>query len=117
MAAFPWFPFGFKLSGGVVGRLLKEGLGYQIVENQGRETVFLRCDGSALVAAGVRQILDPDRDGVCETAFGQRSYLYVMFSKNEQPIVVRDWSVVMGLPTSSDVADLGKALRTLRQEF
>jgi hypothetical protein len=50
MAAFPWFPIGHKIPGGAIGRLLQEGQGYQVVQNQGRDSLFLLLDKASFVA-------------------------------------------------------------------
>ena len=117
MFAFPWFPVGYALPGGPVGRLLREGSGYQIVDNQTGESASLILESATLVAMGAYKFLDPINDGFYFGEFGGRSYLSRRFERSEQPIIVRDWPKVMGLPTSSDASSLGKALRRMREVF
>jgi cell division protease FtsH len=117
MFAFPWFPLGYRLPGGSVGRLQREGGGYQIVDNQAHDSVFLVLERTALVATGAETFLDPTHDGFHLVEFGSRLYLSRLFERSEQPVIVRDWPKVMGLPTSSDASNLGKAVRRLREAF
>lgn len=117
MFAFPWFPLGYPLPGGSIGRLQQEGGGYQIVDNQSRDSVFLVLEGAALVATGAEKLLDPSHDGFHLIEFGGCSYLSRLFERSEQPLMVRDLPKLMGLPTSSDASNLGKAVRRLREEF
>jgi hypothetical protein len=63
MFAFPWFPLGYTLPGGSIGRLQQEGGGYQIVDNQAHDLVFLVLERTALVAIGAEKFLDPVHDG------------------------------------------------------
>ena len=117
MFAFPWFPFGYTLPGGSIGRLQQEGGGYQIVDNQARDSVFLVLERNALVATGAEKFLDPTQDGFHLVEFGDRSYLSRLFERSEQPVRVRDLPKLMGLPTSSDASNLSKAVRRLREAF
>jgi|SRR5581483_1509563 len=117
MFAFPWFPLGYALPGGSVGRLQEEGSGYQIVDNQAHDSAFLVLEKTSLVAIGAEKLLDPTHDGFCSIEFGGRAYLSRLFERSEKPIVVRDWPRVMGLPTSSDASSLGTAVRRLREAF
>src|SRR5271166_1114086 len=117
MFAFPWFPLGYMLPGGSVGRLQQEGSGYQIVDNQAHDSVFLVLERTALVATGAEKVLDLTHDRFHLIEFGGRSYLSRLFERSEQPVVVRDWPKVVGLPTSSEALTLGKAVRRLREVF
>jgi len=50
MAGFPWLPIGFAVPDGTqVGRLLSEGMGYQIVAAQGDERVLLLLQPESVV--------------------------------------------------------------------
>jgi hypothetical protein len=117
MAAFPWFPIGHKILGGAVGRLLKEGQGYQIVQNQGRDSVFLLLDKTSFVANAAATLLKHMDQDIPNFEFGGRSYFCRLFEKTKQPITVRDLPNVIGLPTSSDAAGLGRAIQQLRKAF
>jgi hypothetical protein len=117
MFTFPWFPLGYNLPGGAVGRLNHEGSGYQIIENKEQDSVFLVLESTALAATGAEKFLDLAHDGFCSIDFGGRSYLSRLFKRGEQPVVISEWSRVMGLPTSSDASSLGKALARLREGF
>jgi cell division protease FtsH len=117
MFAFPWFPLGYTLPGGSIGRLQHEGGGYQIVDNQAHDLVFLVLERTALVAIGAEKFLDPVHDGFHFIEFGGRSYLSRLFERSEQPVRVRELPKVVGLPTSSDASNLGKAVRRLRETF
>jgi hypothetical protein len=117
MSSFPWFPIGHKLPDGSVGRLQQEGAGYQIIQNQAQDSVFLVLENACLATKGAEKLLEPSGEGFRTIEFGDRSYRLRLFEKNEQPVIVRDWSKVIGLPTSSDVFALGKAIRSLRGEF
>ena len=117
MSSFPWFPIGHKLPDGSVGRLQQEGAGYQIIQNQTHGSVFLVLENACLAAKGAEKLFDPSGEGFHSIEFGDRSYRLRLFEKNEQPVIVRDWSTATGLPTSADVFVLGKAIRSLRGEF
>jgi hypothetical protein len=117
MVAFPWFPIGHKIPGGAVGRLLQEGQGYQVLQNQAHDAVFLVMDKSSLVAKAATKSLYR-LDGDFRTfEFGGRSYFSRLFDKTSPPIIIRDLPKVMGLPTSSDAAGLGRAIEQLRSAF
>jgi cell division protease FtsH len=69
------------------------------------------------VAIGTERFLNPDHDGFHLVEFGERSYLSRLFERSEQPVLVRELPKVVGLPTSSDASNLGKAVRHLRKAF
>ena len=89
----------------------------QIVQNQRDDSVFLILRSASLLARGVEKLLDPGRAGFQSVEFSGQSYLSRLFGKSEQPVAVRDWSKVMGLPTSSDASWLSSAVRRLREAF
>jgi hypothetical protein len=117
MFAFPWFPLGYRLPGGSIGRLQQEGGGYQVVDNQACDSVFLVLERTALVTTGAEKFLDPAHDGFHFIEFGGRSYVSRLFERSEQPVMVRDLPKLMGLPTSSDASNLCNAVRRLREAF
>jgi cell division protease FtsH len=117
MAAFPWFPIGHKVPGGAVGRLLQEGEGYQVVQNQGHKSAFLILDKASFVGKAAAQLLKPIDEDFRYFEFSSRPYFSRLFEKAKQPIVVRDLPKVIGLPTSSDTVALGQAIQQLRNAF
>src|SRR5437016_462909 len=100
MPGFPWFPLDHKLLDGNVGRLRQEGDGFQIIADRGSERTFLVIEHGSLVSEGAQVLLDPVRDGFCNFEFCGKTYLSRMFDKGEEPLVIRDWRHVFGLPTS-----------------
>src|SRR6266545_4676504 len=117
MPGFPWFPLGHNLSDGKVGRLRQEGDGFQIIADQGSERTFLVIEDGSLVSDGARTLLDPVRDGFRSFEFGGRAYISRLFEKGEEPLIIRDWRNVLGLPSSSDALALARAIRRLREAF
>jgi cell division protease FtsH len=117
MSGFPWFPIGHGLPGGSVGRLRQEGIGYQIVSDQTKNATFLILESGSLASEGAKNLLGSAITGFHSSEFAGRSYLLRRFEKAEEPIIIRDWSKVMGLPTSSDTATIGNAIRRLREAF
>jgi len=117
MAAFPWFPIGHKIPGGAIGRLLQEGQGYQVVQNQGHGSVFLLLNKTSFVANAAATLLKHMDEDFRNFEFSGRSYFSRLFEKTKQPIMVRDLPKVIGLPTSSDAAGLGRAIQQLRNAF
>ena len=117
MSGFPWFPIGYKLPDGSVGRLRKEGNGYQIVLDQSEEGVFLILESGSLAQEGAQKLLGSAFDEFHSLQFGGRSYISRLFERGEEPVVIRDWTKTMGLPTSSDVSAVGNAIRHLREAF
>ena len=115
MSNFPWLPLGYKLTGGAVGRLQHEGVGYQLVQNLSKEFVFLLIEHSSLAAKAVN-LISPNIV-FDEIEFGQRSLLSRPFGIRERPIVVREWPKQIGLLTSSDAFKLGEAVKGLRKGF
>jgi cell division protease FtsH len=117
MAGFPWFPFGHSIPGCVVGPLRKEDTGYQIIATQGTDKVVLIVEGGSLASKAVEKLESSPIRGFTDFKFGGRSYLSRVFDKEEQPIVVREWPKMMGLPTSSEIAGLSAAIKDLRERF
>jgi hypothetical protein len=70
-----------------------------------------------LVATGAEKFLDFTQYGFQLIEFGGRSYLAQLFERSEQPVIVRDLPKMVGLPTSSDASNLGKAVQRLREAF
>src|ERR1700687_5403458 len=114
---FPWFPLGYAVPGGNIGRLTQEGAGYQIVTAHGADQVILVLESGSLVSEGARTLLDPASDGFGNFEFTGRSYWSRSFDKDHEPITIVDWPKVKGLPTSSDASALGEAIRRLRLAF
>src|SRR5713101_2901139 len=117
MPGFRWFPLGHNLSDGKVGRLRQEGDGFQIIADQESEGTFLVVEDGSLVSDGAHALLDLARDGFRHFEFGNKAYLSRLFEKDEEPLIIRDWRNVLGLPTSSDALALAKAIRRLREVF
>lgn len=117
MSGFPWFPIGHALPGGSVGRLRQEGNGYQIILDQTTEGMFLILASGSLANDGAQRLLGPAIDTFDRLEFGGQSYRLHRFQKAEEPVVIRNWPKVMGLPTSSDASTVGNAIRHLREAF
>lgn len=113
MSGFPWFPIGHKLVSGTVGRLRAEGPGYQVLHEQAGDALIL------VLAGGDRAADDAARlDGVSRFAgfeFGGRSFLTMPVAKSSEPVPLLHWPKRFGLPTTSDVRALGKAIADMRR--
>jgi cell division protease FtsH len=117
MQGFPWFPFGYGLPGGSVGPLRNEDVGYQVVATQEINKVALIVESGSLVSEGVQKLLDSSTNGFSSFECGGHSYLSRIFDNEEQPVIVRDWPKAIGLPTSSELSGLGRAIGRLRETF
>jgi cell division protease FtsH len=117
MLDFPWFPIGQKLPGGSVGRLRQQGAGFQVVQDQRLDSIFLILEKGSIVGQAADQVLGAAVESFHGIEFAKKSYLTRMFEKRHEPIVVSEWTRLFGLPTSSDVKAVGKAVRRLREEY
>lgn len=117
MPGFPWFPLAHELPGGSVGRLQREGVGYQLIQNQAQDSVFLILEAQAFVWKTAEKMSDLASAHFHPIEFGDHSYRLLQFKMSEQPAVLRDWPAVVGLPTSSEASALGDAVRALREKF
>lgn len=113
MSGFPWFPIGHKLASGTVGRLRAEGPGYQVLQEQAGDALMLVLAGGAPAADDAARI-----DGASQFAefeFGGRRFLTVPVAKSSEPVPLLHWPKRFGLPTTSDVRALGKAIAGMRR--
>ncbi|MCK1715044.1 AAA family ATPase [Bradyrhizobium sp. 143] len=113
MSGFPWFPIGHKLVSGTVGRLRAEGPGYQVLQEQTGDALIL------VLAGGEPPADDAARtDGASRFAdfeFGGRRFLTMPVAKSSEPVPLLHWPKRFGLPTTSDVRALGKAIADMRR--
>ncbi len=117
MPGFPWFPFGSRIPGCAIGPLRKEDAGYQIVAGQGSDKVALIVECTSLAGMSAQKLANSSVRGFSSFEFGGKLYLSRVFDKDEQPLAIREWSDVMGLPTSSEISGLSRAIQRLRDEF
>lgn len=113
MSGFPWFPIGHKLASGTVGRLRAEGPGYQVLQEQAGDALMLVLAGGEPAADDAARI-----DGASQFAefeFGGRRFLTVPVAKSSEPVPLLHWPKRFGLPTTSDVRALGKAIAGMRR--
>jgi cell division protease FtsH len=101
----------------MTGRLRQQGAGYQVVQDQSRPSVILVLQDGSLVSDGARTLLGPVIEEFECLEFNGRSLLTRAFAEGQEPIVVREWSISAGLPTSMDVSAVGKGVRRLRESF
>lgn len=88
MPSFPWLPIGFDLGDGMrVGRLVRDGPGYQIVRsNDGqRIAILLTCNGLP-----AKHLANEKVERIREISFGDQRYLSATFSSDEEPVRVAD---------------------------
>ncbi|MET4524059.1 AAA family ATPase [Bradyrhizobium sp. JR18.2] len=113
MSGFPWFPIGHAIASGTVGRLRGEGPGYQVLQDQAGDAVIL------VLAAGERAAEDAARiagaSRFAEVEFSGRSFLTMPVAKSSEPVPLLQWPKRFGLPTTSDVRTLGKAISDMRR--
>src|ERR1043166_2394455 len=114
MSDFPWFPFGHHIPGGTVGPLQKEDIGYQIVATQSADKALLIVESGSVLSNSIERC---SVEGFGKFAFNGRSYLSREFALEDRPVVLREWSKIMGLPTSPDITSLTKAIRALRKTY
>jgi cell division protease FtsH len=117
MSGFPWFPLGYRIPGCAIGPLRREDFGYQIIATQGADKVVLVVESESLAGKAAQKLPNSSLDGFSSFEFGGKSYFSRVFDKDQQPVVIAEWSKMTGLPTSSDIAGLSKAIRSLRQLF
>lgn len=117
MSDFPWFPFGHSIPGCAIGPLRKEDQGYQIVATREADKVALIVESGSLIGKTAEKLMDASGRGFSSFEFAGRSFLSRVFDKEEQPVAVREWPKMMGLPTSSEISGLSKAIGKLREDF
>jgi cell division protease FtsH len=117
MSDFPWFPFGYRIPGGMTGPLRREGPGYQVVAMQEAGRVALVLEGSSFIGRAAEGLPSSAMHSFSSFEFGAKSYLSQVFGKDEQPVIIKEWSKVMGLPTSPQLSGLSNAVRKLRERF
>jgi hypothetical protein len=117
MSGFPWFPLGYRIPACMIGPLRREDFGYQIVAGHGTEKVALVLEASSLIGRAAENLPNSSLGGFSSFEFGGRSYLSRVFDKDQQPIIIGEWSKMAGLPTSSEIAELCKAIHSLRRRF
>src|SRR5262249_3364832 len=91
--------------------------GYQIVAAQESEKLALIVDSASLAGARAQALPNSSEQGFSSFEFGGKAYLSRLFDKDRQPVIVREWSKVMGLPTSAEISGLCKAVQKLRKDF
>jgi cell division protease FtsH len=93
--------------------LATEGPGYQVLQDAAGDDLLLvfASDGlaakDAVTMSGALRFADVD--------FSGRSFLAMSLPKSVEPVPVVQWPKRFGLPTTSDVAALGKAIADLRR--
>lgn len=113
MSGFPWFPIGHAIASGTVGRLRAEGPGYQVLHDQGGDALILVLAGGDLPAEDADRIAGASR--FAEAEFGGRRFLTMQVAKSSEPVPLLQWPKRFGLPTTSDVRTLGKAIADMRR--
>lgn len=113
MTGFPWFPLGYGILCGTIGRLRAEGPGYQILYDQTSDGLFLVLASESRIGDDVKASSVASQ--FTEVSFGDRSFMAMPTSKAAEPIPVQQWPKRFGLPTTSDVMALGKAIADLRR--
>src|SRR5262249_39328554 len=78
---------------------------------------FLLLDKASFVAKASATLLKRMDEDFRNFEFSGRSYFSRLFERTKQPIMIRDLPKVIGLPTSSDAATLGRAIQQLRNAF
>jgi hypothetical protein len=97
----------------MIGRLRSEGAGYQVLQDQTGEGLILALAADS--QAGRDAIASSVAKKFAEIDFGGRSFLAMSTLKAAEPIPVQQWPKRFGLPTSSDVMTMGKAIVDLRR--
>jgi cell division protease FtsH len=113
MSGFPWFPIGQTLPSGTVGRLRAEGPGYQVLQEQAGDSLILVLAAGERAAEDARLIADASR--FAEVEFSGRFFLTMSVAKASEPVPLHQWPKRFGLPTTSDIATLGKAVAEMRR--
>lgn len=113
MTGFPWFPIGHTLASGTVGRLRAEGPGYQVLQEQAGDALILVLAVGERAAEDAAQIAGASR--FAELEFSGRRLLTMSVAKSSEPVPLLQWPKRFGLPTTSDVRTLGKAIADMRR--
>jgi cell division protease FtsH len=113
MTGFPWFPIGHATACGTVGRLRAEGAGYQVLQDQTRDDLILVLAADS--SAGLDAAASSFALKFAGLEFGGRSFLVMSTSKADEPVPVLQWPKRFGLPTTTDVMAIGKAISDLRR--
>lgn len=113
MPDFPWFPIGHAIASKTVGRLRAEGPGYQVLQEQTGDALILVLAAGERAAEDALQIDGTSR--FVKVEFNGRSFLTMPVAKSSEPVPLLRWPKRFGLPTTSDVKALGRAIADLRR--
>lgn len=113
MTGFPWFPIGQAIPCGTIGRLRAEGPGYQVLQDQTSDGLILALAADS--QAGQDVAASSAVSKFAHVEFGGRTFLAMPTSKAAEPVPVMQWPKRFGLPTSTDVMAMGKAIVDLRR--
>lgn len=101
------------LASGTAGRLRAEGPGYQVLQDQAGDAVILVLAAGERAAEDAAQI--PGGSPFAEVEFSGRRFLTVRVAKSSEPVPLLQWPKRFGLPTTSDVRILAKAIADMHR--
>ncbi len=114
MDSFPWLPVGYDLGHGtLVGRVIREGPGYQLLRSNDGTRSALLVDPESLAAKAALAIVPDGIPLFSEIAFGSRQYLAATFDVEWEPMRVDDIARRPRFLTGLVAASLSQALSEL----